>query len=342
MRIGLACAAFPGAEATPERTLELARSAGFGAVQFLTPHAISPTLDVSALRAARDEGTALGLDVEIGVSHFRLAGDRAAPDVERRLDACVAAGWREISAFTKLNRFDASEPMERQLDRLVRALDRLAPSLREVGAHVNIETHEDVTSFEVLRVVERVGSDVVGITLDVANLAVSAEDPVAAAQRLAPHVRQTHLGDVTLHFVPRGVRRTVCEIGAGVVDWHGVLGILIAESPTTNFCIEIHRGQYDAEIFCDGWIARHPDLSVEELAAFVARTVDCTERQSGPVVDRSAWPVPLGDQGPETRQAAIAAGATHLRSVLTRLAAEGSACRDDEQVERHERDHADA
>lgn len=60
---------------------------------------------------------------------------------------------------------------------------------------MNIETHDEITSFEILRLIEKVGADCVGVVFDTANGLQRGEHPVFAAKRLAPHIRQTHIKD---------------------------------------------------------------------------------------------------------------------------------------------------
>jgi sugar phosphate isomerase/epimerase len=62
----------------------------------------------------------------------------------------------------------------------------LAPVLREQGCRIDLETHEEITTHEVVALISAVGPDVLGVTFDPANVVVRGEDPLAAAQRVAP------------------------------------------------------------------------------------------------------------------------------------------------------------
>jgi len=62
-----------------------------------------------------------------------------------------------------------------------------------------VETHEEITSFEVARLAEAVGPDVVGVTFDTANVLARAENPMAAARRLAPYTHLSHAKDGILY-----------------------------------------------------------------------------------------------------------------------------------------------
>ena len=53
-----------------------------------------------------------------------------------------------------------------QLQASEKFLRKLAPFARDLGVHMNLETHEEITSFELVRLVEAVGPDVLGIVFD--------------------------------------------------------------------------------------------------------------------------------------------------------------------------------
>lgn len=125
-------------------------------------------------------------------------------------------------------------------------------------------------------------------------------------------MRQTHLEDFTHHFVPAGLRRITCPVGDGVIDWAAIVELLASLPSPPALCLELHRGQYDAEVFEPDWIAAHPDLRVAELAGAVALAVRHAERTGTAIVDRGPWPVPVGAAPHADRVGALASGAAHL------------------------------
>jgi sugar phosphate isomerase/epimerase len=317
MKIGFAGYSWPGHYGQrAELSLEQGAAAGLEVMQFLEPTALSPELRAARLAEIRAAGASLGLELEIGITYLELAGDRPAATVLEKLEACLEAGFTELSTLTKLDRFDAIEPMTAQLDRLTAALESVGPMFERHGAHLNLETHEDLTSDEVVGVIERLDPEIFGVTLDIANFAVNAEDPIAATRRVAPWVRQTHLEDLRLHLVPSGIRRLTCPVGQGILDWAAVVAIVAALERPPNLCVELHRGQFQADVFEPRWIERHPDLRVAELASQLAAAASGAERRGGPALDRGPWPVPYGSAPHSERVAAIQTGATRLREEL--------------------------
>src|SRR5438046_642930 len=103
---------------------------------------------------------------------------------------------------------------------------------------MNMETHEEITTFEVVRLVEAVGPDVMGVTFDIANVTHRGEDPVAAAHRVAPYTRQTHLKDMILVLDEDGARRQMRPCGQGVVNYEVILPLLYQHNPGLHLTIE--------------------------------------------------------------------------------------------------------
>src|SRR5205814_2045871 len=93
------------------------------------------------------------------------------------------------------DRFRTDVPWDAQRTATVDVLKKLAPALRIHGVKVAVETHADLTADEMLDLIDAVGTELVGVTLDTGNLVMRLDDPVRTAERLAPFVLATHLKD---------------------------------------------------------------------------------------------------------------------------------------------------
>jgi sugar phosphate isomerase/epimerase len=294
--IGVDTSKLPGAGAAASRVLDLAAALGYGGVLFRSVTELSPTVDSRELLEVRQHADDLGLHLEAGIAKVNPYMTAELPAVRdlgdgdyvralvRMLEACAVAGIRDAWTATanwkrqypgifQYDRFRTDAPWSDQLRAIERLLLALRPVLRDTGIHLNLETHEEITSFEVIRLVEAVGPDVLGITFDVANVVVRGEDPVAAARRCAPYTRMSHLRDVRLTASPTGFTRHVVPCGAGVIDWPGVLAELAA-APLPMWTVEGlepggGRSAKPVDIRDPRWQAGHPDLVPGELAALL-------------------------------------------------------------------------
>jgi sugar phosphate isomerase/epimerase len=342
MRIGVDGRKIPqAAERGPLRSLDHGRELGMEGLFFRTILEMSPTLDPGELREIKAHADELGMYLETGLGKVNPYATPEAPELraigdgdirlgfERMMRACAAIDCRELwigtanykgqyHGYWVYDRFRTDVSWEDQLAATTKFLRVLAPIARDLGVHLNVETHEEITTFECVRLVEAIGPDVLGITFDTANVLQRGEDPVAAAQRIAPYVRQSHVKDVALYFGEEGVYRQTRPCGEGVVDFRAILPILAASRPDLSLSIENTNALTPVapiQIFDPVWLAAHPDLTVEEFARFVRLVRQYEERIArGEVPDPGTYQArPLGY--PEA-VAYIQESAAYLRSIL--------------------------
>jgi sugar phosphate isomerase/epimerase len=301
MRVGVDGRKIPQAKQRgPLGTLDHALELGMDGVFFRTILDMSPTLDIGELRKIRVHADDLGLYVETGlgnVNPYALAESpeiRAAGDGDTRLGfehmlrACAAIGCSEVWVATAsyksryrgnlaYDRFRTDVSWDEQLRATESFLRLLAPLAGDLGIHMNVETHEEITTFEAVRLVEAVGPDVMGITFDVGNVVQRGESPVRAAERVAPYVRQTHMKDVVLGFVADGVQRQPRPCGQGLIDFDRIVPVLARYRPNLNLSIENPTtSSLDTfEFFNPAWHASHADLTTAELAELVGLINAC-------------------------------------------------------------------
>ena len=271
---------------------------GLAGMYYKSTQNISKTLDLGRLKAARQYADQLGLYLEFGLGRVNPYNTGEAPDVwllgggdyrlsmEKLIAAAaeigchellgVTAGWKyNYTGYHHFDRFRTDVTWEDQLLATQKFLKVLAPVLRQYGSRVNLETHEEITSYEILRIIEAVGEDVVGVALDTGNILSRGEDPVAAAKRVAPYCHQTHAKDAILFFSDKGIVRQVKPCGSGVVNWREVLPILYASNPGLTLNMEDHKGYMEIDFFSEEWRSFHPDLNLAEMGELIRLAREC-------------------------------------------------------------------
>jgi sugar phosphate isomerase/epimerase len=324
MRVGLDGKHQPGMP-----TLEYVREHGLDGASFRSPENFTATLDEGALRAARAYADAHGLYFELGVGRVNPYVFDKNPELsdwgdgdyrvgfQRAVRACLAAGCRELWCVTGTytDRFQGKAPWPEQLRATEEFLQSLAPFLRDVGCRLNLEIHEEVTIPELLRLLEAVGPDVLGLCLDTANLLARAADPASAGRRIAPDVHMMQAKDAIVTFVEDGLQRQVRPCGEGVVDWASLLPALGVHSPGLNLSLEDHKGLMAIPIFDLAWHAGHPDLTAAEVAQVVRLAWRCERRiATGDLMPpREYEAIPFAQQ----KEARLHASVDYLRRVIT-------------------------
>ncbi|HEX2036864.1 MAG TPA: TIM barrel protein [Chloroflexota bacterium] len=119
------------------------------------------------------------------------------------------------------------------------ALRRLAPTAEGAGVRLAIENHADYRGYELAQVLTAVGSPAVGARLDTGNPYAVLEEPLAAAEALAPFTFATHIKDEIVESEPgnRGVppggllALRDCPLGEGHVDLPAIVRLLSERGP---------------------------------------------------------------------------------------------------------------
>ncbi|MFB7884438.1 sugar phosphate isomerase/epimerase family protein [Microbacterium sp. NPDC056057] len=328
--------------------LDTLHAQGLEGVNIRTLTDLSPTLDKGELDAFRQRADELGMYVEMGVGKINPYMTAELPEVralgdgdfiagmERMFSACAEMGWttlwtacagvKEYAAPYDTDRARREAPWPDQLRAISSLVDKLLPALRHYDLVLGIETHEEITTRELLRIVEGADDPHVGICLDPANPIARGEDPRAAVERVAPYVVSTQLRDIRVFPSPDGdgLTRFLRPCGDGQLDWSETLGILLAANPALNLTIEGvggWSGRSEVPVSDAFWQSLHPELSDAELAALQELGAESARAAAD---GREPSFAELDVFQPDQRaahDAFIARSAAHLRSVLAELAA---------------------
>ena len=319
MRIGADSAKFPGAAGlTATGLIDEAAGMGLEGVSFRSILDLSATLDPAELRDVAQQARDRGLRLEAGIGKINPFSTPEAPHIRelgggdyRRaqvlmIEAAASIGIHELwsalsnyqfhlSGLYAFDRFRTDVDWPTQLRATTAFLKELAPALLDHASHLNVETHEEITSFELVRIVEAVGPDAVGITFDPANVVVRGESPTAAARRIAPYVRATHIRDVVLVREPDGLRRYLAPVGDGLIEWPVVLNALAPAAPMLSIeGIIASRAGMSVPVFDARWASGHPDRVMAEQDELLAFADDYERRaRDGEVPDAAALAAPV-------------------------------------------------
>jgi len=318
MRVGLDAYTIHPLGLDPFQTLDFADQRGLEGVQF---GGLGD--DLGRMRDVRARADGLGLYCHTSVSSPNPCGHQgSAAELTGRLrgeiERAAACGWRELhsSLGGTEERTGRPVPWARQLDASRELLAGLGPVLRGHGCRIDLETHGDATTWELVRLAEAVGPDVLGICLDTANVLLY-EDPDAAARRAAPYTHLTHAKDGLLFFNDRGLMRQGRPPGEGVVDWRRILPLLAAHEPDLPLSIEDHKRLFDAAFYEASYRATLPDLDAAELAALFRLAWDCEKRLgSGGLPAPSVYEaIPFTEQ----LEGRLASGRDYLKGLVAEL-----------------------
>ncbi|MDB5588881.1 MAG: sugar phosphate isomerase/epimerase [Devosia sp.] len=294
--IGVFNNSLPGYETlSPIEIFDKAKALGLGGVLFGNILSVLPTLDPAALADLRRAAEARDIILNAGVGTFNPArperckslidagdGDMV-KGLEKVLRAMPTLGAKTVFFVVGMieDRDDPLVPWSAQLQGVIDGVKALAPAIRESGTRLLIKTHEEISTFEILRIIDEVGEDLLGIAHDPVNVPCRMEEAVECTRRIAKHVAQVHIDDCYTTFDGDLMRRYLTPLGTGDIDWSELLALV----PNATRWIEFHRGQFAMPVFDKDWLAAQSDATLDEYRALISATVK-HERANTPVPDQ--------------------------------------------------------
>jgi sugar phosphate isomerase/epimerase len=130
---------------------------------------------------------------------------------------------------TVTHRWLSEPPLDEQLDRMSQALKPLAIMARDYGVSIALENHADYRGHEIARIIDETGQPNLGARLDTGNPFWTFEEPVDAAEALAPMTITTHIKDMK---VDRFAKWEGVPLGKGHVNFEYIIGdLLVNQAP---------------------------------------------------------------------------------------------------------------
>lgn len=162
-------------------------------------------------------------------------------DLVAHIPAALELGCRTMRITASGGPFspDLEKRFARDLDPVMREAVRAA---EDQGVVLAIEDHGDYNADGLLRLLQRIGSPNLRVTLDTGNLLSVGDDPVEGARKLAPYVAATHIKDLVLEPGAAGAAPSYrcTPTGRGLVHIPRILGHLRAAGYDGFLCVEIH------------------------------------------------------------------------------------------------------
>ena len=272
MRLGLSCYSYRLAGGLGEfsfarqetmsarQLLRKAHALGLGGVQLLGPRQ-ADSRDFSSLVALRQEAEEEGLFLELAASGtqpeavkamVRTASVLGSPILSLRLGIAGAAAGADLEAALRL------------------VADNLRESLatcEKYGVALAIENNMDLTSGELLQVLERLDSEWAGISFDTGNQLAVLEAPETALGVLAPYVYNVHLSDWQVAAYAEGLVLNGCALGEGVVDLPALLKLLRAHCPQVSLHLASRLEQREVPVLLPSFLDRFSDRRPHDVAA---------------------------------------------------------------------------
>jgi sugar phosphate isomerase/epimerase len=114
------------------------------------------------------------------------------------------------------------EPHEPQIQALAGWFKEAVKVAQDHGVKMAVENHIDFTADEILRLLEMVDSDYLGLNFDTGNFLRLLDDPIKGMEKLAPYVYATHVKDL------------MPDKNASPNDWFFFAGVPVGKGMVNN------------------------------------------------------------------------------------------------------------
>lgn len=275
MKVGLDALTLKAVSLDPLELLELTRAHGLEGLHFSAR--LLQGRDDDYLDKLAAEAQAHGLYLE-------LAGAGVNPGRSGRTVAEMVEEWRPLfplarrlnapflnTCFGLLKERTFSAPtLAEQIELTTEVLRELSVMAADFDVMITMELHVDLTSLELVRIIEAVDSAHVRANLDTANALGLLEDPVDAARALAPYVHTTHFKDTCIFPSEEGYNwQGGAPLGRGLVDLPAVVEILYRANPNVHLNIEDSGGFIPIPMYDEAFLESFTDLTPTRMARFV-------------------------------------------------------------------------
>ena len=275
MKVGLDALTLKAVSLDPLELLRLTRAANLEGLHFTSR--LLQGRDDSYLDKLAAEAQAHGLYLE-------LAGAGVNPGQSGRTVPEMVEEWKPLfplarrlnapflnTCFGLLKERTFSAPtLAEQIELTIEVLRELSLMAADFDVMITLELHVDLTSLELVRIIEAVDSAHVRVNLDTANALGLLEDPVDAARTLAPYVHTTHFKDTCIYPTEEGYNWLGgAPLGRGLVDLPAVVEILYRANPDVHLNIEDSGGFIPIPMYDEAFLASFTDLTATRMARFV-------------------------------------------------------------------------
>lgn len=186
------------------------------------------TLSDAELRDAATAARRLGVAIELGTKGVAPEHLRAFLGLAEIFDAALVRSMVYAPGFRP------------SLDEAAGMLDEVLPEFEAAGVTLALETYEQVPTADLVGLIERVGSDRLGICLDPANVVAGLELPKDAVERCAPLTRNIHAKDFAFARQDGWVGFTYsgAPMGEGLHDYPHLLDTVRPDERGVNQIVE--------------------------------------------------------------------------------------------------------
>ncbi len=206
------------------------------------------------LKMPKDDG-----DLRRFESEIKMAKE-AGVDIFR----AVCLSGRRYEDFHSLEEFKAFRKAS------IAAIQLAEPVIKKHRVKLALENHKDWRIGEMIEILELIGSEWVGVTLDTGNNISLLDDPMEVVTSLAPYTFSVHLKDMAVEEYEDGFLLSEVNLGDGYLDIEGMIAAIKNKNPDVRFNLEmITRDPLRIPCLTESYWATFEERPAVELASYL-------------------------------------------------------------------------
>jgi len=192
-------------------------------------------------KEVRDERENLGLYLEgsIGLPKNENEVSTFEEEVRSAKEAGATVLRTACLSGRRYETFDSAESYQKFKQESIRAIQRAEPIIRKHKMRLAVENHKDWFSQELVEMIENIGSNWVGATLDFGNNVSLLEHPMDVIRNLAPVSYSTHVKDMGVREYEGGFLLSEVPLGEGIVDLEEAVKLCQKANSDIRFSLEM-------------------------------------------------------------------------------------------------------
>jgi sugar phosphate isomerase/epimerase len=208
-----------------------------------------------SLRMPRDKGDVERFEAEV----------RSAVQAGAKVVRTVMLPDRRYEVFKEDRGYRAFKERSRQSLRLA------GPVMSRHKVRLAVENHKDFRTAELVELIRQLGSEWVGVCVDLGNNVALLEEPAAVVRALAPLAFACHFKDMAVAEAPDGFLLSEVVLGEGFLDLKAAVSMLRQAHPEVHLSLEmITRDPLRVPCLSDGYWATFGDVPGRDLARTLA------------------------------------------------------------------------
>ena len=199
-----------------------------------------PATDADAIKKFRERVEAYHMHLICDPRLPQQESDVAAFDAQvKAFKEAGAAAFHAAMTGRRYEVFDSLAPFKTMIEQCKKSVALAEPVLRKHKVRLGIENHKGWRSAEQVAWLKSLGSEWVGVCLDLGNNLSLCEDPMDTVRMLAPFTSFTHIKDMAVEEYEDGFLLSEVPMGEGMLDLKQIVAILREKDPKMIFELEM-------------------------------------------------------------------------------------------------------